>query len=100
MKSINPSGSRKSSKPTGAPPARALAAATAAAFLPPTRTLLKQGQVQEAIDHFRAALRLEPGVAEIHESLGRALALQGKNDEAAAHLEEAVRILKTSPPAP
>jgi Flp pilus assembly protein TadD len=80
MKSINPSGSRKSSKPT--------------------RTLLKHGQVQEAIDHFRAALRLEPGAPEVHESLGRALALRGKNDEAAAHLEEAVRILKTPPPAP
>jgi Tfp pilus assembly protein PilF len=80
MKSINPSGSRKSSKPT--------------------RTLLKQGQVQEAIDHFRAALRLQPGVAEIHESFGRALALQRKNDEAAAHLEQAVHILKTTLPAP
>jgi tetratricopeptide (TPR) repeat protein len=80
MKSINPSGSRKSSKPTPTP--------------------LNQGQFQKTIDHFRAALHLEPGVAEIHESLGRALALQGKPDEAAAHREEAVRILKTSPSAP
>jgi hypothetical protein len=29
--------------------------------------------------------------------LGRALALQGKRDEAAKHLEQAVRILKSSP---
>ena len=108
MKSINPSGTRKSSKLTRAATARALAvpmlativaAATAAAFLP-TRTALKHGQVTKAIDHFRTALRLEPGVAEIHQSLGRAPALRGKNNEAAARLGKAVRILKRSPPAP
>jgi hypothetical protein len=47
-----------------------------------------------------AGARLEPGVAEIHESLGRALAAQGKREEAAAHLEEAVRILKGRRPTP
>jgi hypothetical protein len=56
--------------------------------------------LEEAIGHLRAAARLEPGVAEIHESLGRTQAAQGKRDEAATHLEEAVRILKAQQPAP
>jgi cytochrome c-type biogenesis protein CcmH/NrfG len=40
-------------------------------------------------------VRNEPEHAEAHESLGRALAQQGKRDEAVQHYQEALRIMKS-----
>jgi len=43
-------------------------------------------------------LKLAPAVAEIHENLGHVLAKQGKNEQAAAHLAEALRIVRSQGP--
>jgi tetratricopeptide (TPR) repeat protein len=45
------------------------------------------------------ATRVRRDDAEAHESLGRALSELGKSDEAAAHLREALRILRSTPAA-
>ena len=42
----------------------------------------------------REALQIAPGMAEAHEGLGKLLARMGRTDEAAMHLEEAVRLIK------
>jgi tetratricopeptide (TPR) repeat protein len=54
--------------------------------------------VDEAVEQFQRALGREPGVAEIHENLARALALQGKKEQAAEQFEAALRILKSPQP--
>ena len=48
-----------------------------------------------AIEYFTETLMLDPQNAEAHASLARALAEQGGKKEAAKHLQEAIRILKT-----
>ena len=42
--------------------------------------------------HFREALRLDPGIGEIHSNLGVALAAKGKTDDAIRHYQEALRL--------
>ncbi len=59
--------------------------------------LARRGQLDSAIELFREALRLQPQLAEAHESLARALASQGKREEAIQHYQEALRILKSRP---
>ncbi|MBI2347931.1 MAG: tetratricopeptide repeat protein, partial [Deltaproteobacteria bacterium] len=59
------------------------------------RVVAAQGQLGEAVEHFRDALRIQPEFADAHESLGRALAQQGKRDEAVKHYQEALRIMKS-----
>lgn len=54
--------------------------------------LLKQGRVEEAIDLWNEALRLDPADEDIHYNLGLALSRQGKNDEAIQQYEAALRI--------
>ena len=61
---------------------------------------MAQKRVDEAVANFRAALRVEPENAEIHQDLARALAQQGKVVEAAHHLEMALRLLKQTRHAP
>lgn len=52
-----------------------------------------QGRTREAIVHYEAALRLEPGNAAAHFNLAVALLrLPGRGDEARAHLETALRL--------
>jgi hypothetical protein len=58
-------------------------------------TLAMRGQLDRAIELFREALRIQPGMAEAHENLARALAQQGKRDEAIHHFQEALRIVKS-----
>jgi Flp pilus assembly protein TadD len=55
-------------------------------------TLAGQGQLDEAIRHWRKALRLRPDLPAIHNNLGVALSEQGKLEEARASLDEAVRL--------
>jgi tetratricopeptide (TPR) repeat protein len=50
------------------------------------RILLQQGRIEEAQDHFLAALRTQPHDAEAHRFLGALLARQGKPREALGHL--------------
>jgi protein O-mannosyl-transferase len=54
--------------------------------------LVEQGQSDEAIAHFRAAVELQPGFARAQYNLGAALREQGQVDEAIIHLERAVDI--------
>ena len=54
--------------------------------------LAAQGKIEEAIEQFTAALRLNPADAELHYHLGLALARQGKRPEAAAQFGEALRL--------
>ena len=50
------------------------------------------GEPEEAIAHYREALRIDPEYDLAHTNLGLALVSQGKMDEAIAHYEEALRI--------
>jgi tetratricopeptide (TPR) repeat protein len=51
--------------------------------------LLKQGRVDEAIDHFQRALDIHPDFAEAHNDLGLALAQKGQFKDAIAHYRKA-----------
>ena len=54
--------------------------------------LAEQGKVEEAIGHYREALRLNADNPEAHFNLALALLRQGKREDAAAHLTEALRL--------
>ena len=56
--------------------------------------LFKHGQTDEAIAHYRQALRLKPDFGEAHNNLGLALIGLGQYDEAVAHCRKA---LETGP---
>jgi tetratricopeptide (TPR) repeat protein len=54
--------------------------------------LRAQGKFDEAISHYREAIRLRGNNAEAHYNLGNVLAVQGKHDEAISHYREAIRL--------
>lgn len=54
--------------------------------------LAKQGKFDEAVAHYRTAIKLKPDLEEAHNNLGIALVGQGKPDEAILHYREAVRL--------
>ena len=54
--------------------------------------LLRGGRAEEAIAHYREALRINPAFSEAHNNLGVALRQKGQSDEAIAHYREALRI--------
>jgi Flp pilus assembly protein TadD len=54
------------------------------------RILLEQGRVEEAEQHFLAALKVQPHNPEAHRCLGNLLARQGKPVEALRHLRVAL----------
>jgi len=54
--------------------------------------LVGEGRLEEAIDQFRQAARLNPDSARVQDNLGAALAKQGKLDDAIQHLREAIRL--------
>jgi tetratricopeptide (TPR) repeat protein len=51
-----------------------------------------RGDQGAALDHFRQAIELDPTYAAPHVSLGRALAVEGRYDEAWQHAREAGRL--------
>jgi tetratricopeptide (TPR) repeat protein len=53
--------------------------------------LEKRGQTDEAISHYREAIRLKPGYADAHNNLGIALGKKGRVDEAIDQYQEALR---------
>lgn len=55
--------------------------------------LEKEGAVDQAIDQYRAALRLRPSRPALHNNLGHALFTQGRVDEAIAEYREALHLL-------
>jgi tetratricopeptide (TPR) repeat protein len=56
------------------------------------KALAESGAPGEALEHYEAALRLEPGWAHVHYNLGNALSDLGRIAEAAAHFQSAVRL--------
>jgi tetratricopeptide (TPR) repeat protein len=54
--------------------------------------LLQEGGTDEAISHYREALKIRPGYAEAHYNLGNALMQKGSVDEAITHYQEALKI--------
>jgi Flp pilus assembly protein TadD len=54
--------------------------------------LAKRGRLEEAINHYFEALRIEPDDAEVHDNLGIALGRQGRLEEAISHCSKAVQI--------
>jgi tetratricopeptide (TPR) repeat protein len=54
--------------------------------------LTNQGRFEEAIAHYREALRLNPSFAKAYNNLGFALAKQGKFEEAISYYLEALRL--------
>jgi Tfp pilus assembly protein PilF len=59
--------------------------------------LAAQGKLDAAIQAFRRALQIQPMDAEFHENLGRALTERGFKEEGAKHLQQAIRILRSTP---
>jgi protein O-mannosyl-transferase len=55
-------------------------------------TLLKKGQIDEAISQFQEALRLKPDHPEAHNNFGIALNKKGQIDEAVSQFQEAIRL--------
>ena len=53
---------------------------------------MEQGQLAEAINCYRQALRINPNFAQAHKNLGAALMDQGRLDEAIACMQRAVKI--------
>ncbi|MBT8373111.1 MAG: tetratricopeptide repeat protein [Deltaproteobacteria bacterium] len=54
--------------------------------------LSRRGRLPEAIDQFRAAIRIKPEYADAHYNLGYALARQGNLEEGIYHFAEALRL--------
>ncbi len=54
--------------------------------------LMDAGRLDDAVFHFRSALKANPRSSEAHCNLGLVLSRQGKNDEAMAQYAEAIRI--------
>ena len=54
--------------------------------------LVQEGRFEEAVAHYREALRLRPGFAEAENNLGIALVQTGRAAEALPHYEQALRL--------
>jgi Flp pilus assembly protein TadD len=54
--------------------------------------LLRKGDTENAIFHFREALRINNDYAEVYNSLGAAMASKGEIKEAISHFRQALRI--------
>jgi tetratricopeptide (TPR) repeat protein len=54
--------------------------------------LLQKGRVDEALDHLRKALEIEPDLADAYVSLGNALVQKGRTDEAIAQYRRALEL--------
>ena len=54
--------------------------------------LFKQGQVNQAFEHYKAAIELNPNYADAHNNFANALAERGRGDEAVFHYRRALEI--------
>jgi tetratricopeptide (TPR) repeat protein len=59
-------------------------------------TLANRGHLDEAMEHYREALRFRPDYMEAHTNLGTALAGRGRKDEALVHFQKALEIKPSS----
>jgi tetratricopeptide (TPR) repeat protein len=55
-------------------------------------TLANRGHLDEAIEHYREALRFRPNYMEAHTNLATALSERGRKDEALVHFQKALEI--------
>jgi tetratricopeptide (TPR) repeat protein len=55
-------------------------------------TLSDKGEIDEAVSHYREALRLKPDYAKAWYNLGNAFVRKGQTDEAVSHYKEAIRL--------
>jgi protein O-GlcNAc transferase len=60
-------------------------------------SLVKKGQVADAIERYQQALSEDPSYAEAHRGLAEALERQGKKAEAAAERKKAEDLEKSQP---
>jgi tetratricopeptide (TPR) repeat protein len=51
-----------------------------------------QGSIEEAMGHYKDALRIRPDYPQAHNNLGSILAEQGKLEEAIFHYRQALRL--------
>jgi tetratricopeptide (TPR) repeat protein len=56
------------------------------------QVLVKQGKLDEAIEHYAEAIRINPRTVKAHTNMGNALLDLGREDEAIQHLSQAVRL--------
>jgi tetratricopeptide (TPR) repeat protein len=56
----------------------------------------KEGDARLALQHYEAAARFAPGLAEAHNKLGSALGAVGRLDDAVAQFQTALRIVQTA----
>lgn len=70
--------------------------ATAEQLLQQAREYHQKGQLQTALDLYRAAVKASPRLAEAHTALGMALLQVGLDAEAVDHLERVVKLEPTS----
>ena len=61
--------------------------------------LQEQGRAPEAVEHYERALLLNPGLAEVHQNLGSALAQSGRTVDAIAALKRALALKPDYPEA-
>jgi len=54
--------------------------------------LVAEGKNEEAISHYKMAIKINPDYAQAHYNLGNALVAEGKIEEAITHYKEAIRI--------
>jgi Tfp pilus assembly protein PilF len=55
-------------------------------------SLLATGKLEEAIDAFQNALKLDPSMGDAHQNLARALARSGRQQESLIHFRDAARL--------
>jgi len=54
--------------------------------------LVAEGKNEEAISHYKMAIKIKPDYAEAHYKLGNNLSAEGKNEEAISHYKMAIKI--------
>ena len=59
--------------------------------------LVAEGKNEEAISHYKMAIKLNPDYANAHNNLGNALVAEGKNEEAISHYKMAIKLNPDSP---
>jgi protein O-mannosyl-transferase len=55
-------------------------------------SLLATGKLEEAIDAFQTALKIDPSMGDAHQNLARALARSGRQQESLIHFRDAARL--------
>ena len=54
--------------------------------------LVPEGKNEEAISHYKMAIKINPDYALAHNNLGVALVAEGKNEEAISHYKMAIKL--------